>query len=148
MTGFSTLAFTATAPTPPVMRPLNIRIGEIFNVKDYGAKGDGVTDDTVAIQAAINAAYYWVFVSGGFHHGGGVVYIPPGVYFLSGSPTRVNFGNTAYNGQGSILVTGASRTSSILRGSLAGDFLTYWDPGAATAGLQALRHLTIENTNT
>jgi hypothetical protein len=43
-----------------------------YNVKvDYGAKGDGTTDDTTSIQNAINAAHASL---------GGVVYFPPGTY--------------------------------------------------------------------
>lgn len=46
-----------------------------FNVKDFGAKGDGTAKDTEAIQAASDAAYA---------NGGGVVVIPAGDY-LSGA---------------------------------------------------------------
>lgn len=45
-----------------------------FNVKDYGAKGDGTTDDTTAIQNTINAAQN-VY--------GGVVVFPTGTYVLT-----------------------------------------------------------------
>lgn len=50
----------------------------IFNVMDYGAKGDGVTDDTAAIQATINAAVV---------NRSGVVFFPiPAVHYLVAGP--------------------------------------------------------------
>ncbi len=42
--------------------------------QEFGAMGDGITDDSAAFQKAMNAVYNY----GG--HGGGVVYVPPGNY--------------------------------------------------------------------
>lgn len=56
----------------------------IWNVKRFGAMGDGVTDDSAAIENAIRQADAV---------GGGVVYFPPGTYAvvphlsIGGSPT-------------------------------------------------------------
>lgn len=48
----------------------------VFNVKDYGALGDGTTNDHTAIAAAITAANA---------AGGGTVYFPAGTYLVDGS---------------------------------------------------------------
>lgn len=47
----------------------------VINVKDYGAVGDGVTDDTVAIQAAADAAYA--------KSQDCELYVPPSIYRIS-----------------------------------------------------------------
>jgi len=50
---------------------------QVYNVKDYGAKGDGTTDDTTAVNDAIAA----------FNNTGGILYFPYGNYVLSDSLT-------------------------------------------------------------
>ncbi len=50
------------------------------NVKAFGAKGDGATDDTAAIAAAIGAVPAT----------GGVLYFPPGMYITTGGFTILN----------------------------------------------------------
>src|SRR3954470_11457730 len=53
----------------------------IFNVRNFGAKGDGITDDTKAIQAAVDAAH---------QAGGGDVYLPTGTYAVTSAGIAAN----------------------------------------------------------
>jgi hypothetical protein len=48
---------------------------DLYSVRDFGAKGDGKTDDTAAFQKALDTAA---------HSGGGVVLAPRGNYFFAG----------------------------------------------------------------
>lgn len=57
------------------------RNGALFNVKAYGATGNGFTDDTAAVQAAIDAAGVSPTT------GGSAVYFPSGLYILNSTLT-------------------------------------------------------------
>ena len=64
------------------------------------AKGDGVNDDEPAIEAAIVAAQF---------HGGGLVYLPAGTYWL-GSPT-----NSALLMHPGVVLQGQSNSNTIIK---------------------------------
>jgi len=63
----------------PIKAELRDQGGAVFNVKAYGAKGDNVTDDTQAIQDAIDAC-----------PNGGVVFFPAGSYRITAPLSIVN----------------------------------------------------------
>jgi hypothetical protein len=112
-TPLTSFAFPATGtPTP---RTMPDRLAEITNVKDYGALGDGTTDDTVAIQAALNAAYGSPSSPNGGTEPGYYrnrpVFFPAGKYIIS-SPLRLRSVHGAH-------IFGAGRFTTTIRNAAA-----------------------------
>lgn len=75
------------------------------NVLDFGAVGDGVTDDTAAIQAALDSAFK-------------TIYIPPGEYLLS-APLQIknqanSFGKTIYGNKAQTYLIGTPGMDTII----------------------------------
>lgn len=106
------------AGTDAVATDVQSKLREFVSVKDFGAKGDGITDDTAAFSAAID--YLKI-------RGGGTLYIPHGRYLLIGSPGADGIINgvvlpfTAGSDTGatatSINLIGEDRDTTLLAGS-------------------------------
>src|SRR5512138_3348270 len=78
----------------------NAQSSQIFyNVKDFGAKGDGIAMDTKAINSSIDNAVA---------AGGGTVYFPAGNY-LSGS-IHLKSNITLFLDQGAVVIAAADST--------------------------------------
>ena len=73
-----------------VQRTVENKLKDTVSVKDFGAVGNGVTDDTAAIQAAINAANN--------------IYIPQGVYRVDSSIII----NSTYNNPKALIMSGST----------------------------------------
>ena len=103
--------------------------GEVINVLDYGAKGDGVTDDTAAIQAAITKAGEGT---------GNTVFIPAGTYICSAPIDMAKY----------VTLQGAGQIASTLKWNTTGIGIRMISPiNTSTGVFISLRDIGLENTN-
>jgi hypothetical protein len=78
----SSLVTYVPAGTSATQRTVQAKLRDVVSVKDFGAVGDGVTDDTAAIQAAITACA---------GTSGKSVYFPAGDYYISAAINIPNY---------------------------------------------------------
>lgn len=94
--------------TGAVGRTVHDKLQEWVSIRDFGAVGDGSTNDTAAIQAAIDA------VATGA--GSGVVYIPAGTYLIDT--------NTAISVPSNVIIQGSGMKSILKKISGTADIFT------------------------
>jgi hypothetical protein len=103
------------------------KLRETVSVKDFGAVGNGVTDDTAAIQAAVNAAKK--------------IYFPPGTYLIN--VVTLNANNFLFgDGVASII----KQSASVVGGSSGS---LYAESGSSTTTIDniVIRDLRVEANN-
>ena len=81
-----------------VATTVQAKLRETVSVKDFGAVGDGVTDDTAAIQAAVDYAALNSPVA---------VYFPAGTYDISSAVTKASLNDVTVYGDGAKITFGA-----------------------------------------
>jgi hypothetical protein len=125
----ATLDIFTQAGSGAVPRSVNSKLRDTVSVKDFGAVGDGVTNDAPAIQAAINAVSAL---------GGGRVYIPQGSYLINNTITVTQpFIHIAGDGMNTVLISGSSITAVF-------DYTS----GVSPSGYGSLSNMRINQPNT
>lgn len=79
-------AQTGPSGSQPIQRTLQQKLDDFVNIKDFGAKGDGVTNDI----AAINRALYQLYcIQPSNVSARRTLYFPPGNYIISGDVVKI-----------------------------------------------------------
>lgn len=126
---FENVLFKATGATTD--RAEKDRWSDIKNVKDFGASGNGIVDDTIAFQATVD----W---TGGANRGR--IFVPLGTYNVT-APITLNF-----DGELSFILQGCGNGSTI-SGNFNG-FILDRSNNNATGGIRVIEGLRIVNSNT
>jgi Pectate lyase superfamily protein len=128
------------AAADAVTRTLASRLEDQISVKDFGAVGDGIADDSIAIRNALRALKSRSSLYSGMRHGTGSLYFPEGVYRITQSGVLSNTDAVTRSGY---TLRGAGRNNTILWLDPAGASAAKWfyDNGAT----QRLAEATFED---
>lgn len=123
--------------TANYIRTVQAKLRESVSVKDFGAKGDGVTDDTAAIQAALDS----LVLSGTTLYNtppAKELTVPAGIYIFSSAITIPK----------NVKIKGEGKNSSIFKSNHTGDGFTTIQPVNTPQAINVqLEDLAIWNTN-
>lgn len=104
-TNVAAASFKANLGTTP--RIFGDHVGQVFNVKSFGATGDGTTNDTTAIQNCLNAAFS--IVGGTLSN---IVFFPSGDYKITSKLVFASDGGA---------ICGCGKNATRIRNTTSGD---------------------------
>lgn len=111
-TGIASSVQFTQAGTGAVQRTVESKLQDVVSVKDFGAVGNGVADDTLAINRATK------YVA---NLGGGTVYYPPGTYKITRAIRLDNYDIETFTYSGpprlNVVHLGAGRDSTTIKAS-------------------------------
>jgi hypothetical protein len=111
-------------------------LGGTLNVKNFGAMGDGVTDDTHAINTALKAA----------HDQQASLYFPSGTYLCNTPDAYNNIISLDAGGMQSLTIYGQDSTT-ILKTTLNASSVLFYLEATSGCGNLVIRNLNFQNTH-
>lgn len=124
------------AGTGAVTETVDAKLQRFVDVKDFGAVGNGIADDTAAVQAAFNS----------FGASGGICFFPPGSYKVTSTLTCTNPVLLLGYGSGEISGTSTTPASKIVWAGGASDVLHYGGFGSTFVG-GGIQYLAIDGAS-
>lgn len=137
---------TGLYSTTPITRTLQQKLDDYINVADFGALGDGTTDDTAAIQRAIDQVLF-----GGFALTltklRREIHFPAGLFIISGTLSLPSYVTLIGAGaQRTIIQQNSSAPVLQLKDGSGQTGTSYATNGAATASYVACRYMTLSSS--
>ncbi len=146
-------AAVPTYITGSVKRAFGDWAGDVLNVKNFGALGDGSTDDTAAIQACFNAAYNQPSGNGNTNQTLNLpVFFPSGHYIVNAPHTTTLTGTPVDDGTGQVKlpvtsVSGFATGQRVQVSGIVGTMGTGPTVGTAWTAANDLWFITVSGSN-
>lgn len=132
---------TGVSALAPIQRSLQLKVDDIVNTRDFGATGDGTTNDTAALQRAIDQIYF-----GGFSLTQNklrrVINIPAGIYIIDNSIKLNSHVVLRGDGKGRTIIVQTNSSYPVFQLK---DNLGQYDDNYATNGGLTATNITVEN---